>query len=168
MEQMDTFAVRLDRRLEEAQAALAARVHDDGRVRCNSGRGATGTARSRCTRTVRRATLAATVLFASGCAAPVLYTGGYESGGAAAAGEPMYQRYLPARLLAQAAALELTAEQVAALGALRDSAQAGGLTPLDAAQSARGVLRPTQRRAVEADPRRPVSPTPPPAPPHRH
>ncbi len=29
MEQMDTFAVRLDRRLEEAQAALAARARDD-------------------------------------------------------------------------------------------------------------------------------------------
>ena len=125
-------------------------------------------ARGRCTRTIRRATLAATVLFASACAGPVLHTGSYESRGAADAGEPMYQRYLPARLLAQAAALELTAEQITALGALRDSAQAGRLTLLDAAQSARGVLRPTQRRAVEATPRRPASPTPPPAPPHCH
>jgi hypothetical protein len=141
MNREDTFAARLDRRLEENRAAL--------------------------TRTMRRATLVATLLFASGCAAPVLHTGSYEPSGSAA-GEPMYQRYLPARLLAQAAALELTAEQVAALGALRDSAQAGLLTPLDAAQSARGVLTPTQRRAVEAAPRRPVSPTPPPAPPHRH
>jgi len=125
-------------------------------------------ARGRCTRTIRRATLAATVLFASACAGPVLHTGSYEPSGSADARERMHERYAPARLLAQAAALELTAEQIAALGALRDSAQAGRLTPLDAAQSARGVLRPTQRRAVEAPPRRPASPRPPPAPPHRH
>ncbi len=142
MNREDTFAPRMDRRLEEKRAALM--------------------------RTVRRAALAATALFASACAGPVLHTGSYEPSGSAAASEPMYERYAPARLLAQAAALELTAEQVAALGALRDSAQAGRLTPLDAAQSARGVLRPTQRRAVEAAPRRPASPRPPPAPPHRH
>ncbi len=141
MNREDTFTERRDRPLEEHRAVPM--------------------------RAVRRATLAATLLFASACAAPVLHTGSYERSAAEDA-EPMYRRYAPARLLAQAAALELTAEQVAALGALRDSAQAGRLTPLDAAQSARGVLRPTQRRAVEADPRRPVSPRPPPAPPHRH
>jgi hypothetical protein len=138
----------------------------DGRVPCDSGRGATEPARAGCMRTVRRATLAATVLFASACAGPVLHTGSYEPSGSAS--ERVYERYAPARLLAQAAALELTAEQVAALRALRDSAQAGGLTPLNAAQSARDVLRPTQRRAVEAVPRRPAPPMAPPAPPHRH
>jgi hypothetical protein len=117
---------------------------------------------------VRRATLAATVLFASACAGPVVHSGSYEPSGSAAASERVYERYAPARLLAQAAALELTAEQAAALGALRDSAQAGRLTPLDAAQSARDVLRPTQRRAVEATARRPAPLTPPPAPSHHH
>jgi hypothetical protein len=142
MKHQDTFASRLNRRLGGKRAALM--------------------------RTVRRAALAATALFASACAGPVLHTGSYEPSGSADAREPMYERYAPARLLAQAAALELTAEQIAALSAIRDSGQAGRLTPLDAAQSARGVLLPTQRRAVEAAPRRPASPRPPPAPPHRH
>lgn len=137
-----TSAARLDRRLEESRAALI--------------------------RTVGRAVLAATVLFLTACAAPALHTGSYERSAAEDA-EPMYRRYAPARLLTQAAALELAPAQVAALSAIRDSAVGGRLSELDAAQSARGVLSPTQRRVVEADPRvrsRAPASAPPPRPHH--
>lgn len=118
--------------------------------------------------TVRAATLAATLLFVAACAAPALHTGSYEQSAAEDA-EPMYRRYAPARLLTQAAALELAPAQVAALSAIRDSAVGGRLSELDAAQSARGVLRPAQRRVVEADPRvrsRAPASAPPPRPHH--
>lgn len=118
--------------------------------------------------TVRAGTLAATLLFVAACAAPALHTGSYEQSAAEDA-EPMYRRYAPARLLTQAAALELAPAQVAALSAIRESAVSGRLSELEAAQSARGVLRPAQRRMVEADPRvrsRSPASAPPPRPHH--
>ena len=69
-------------------------------------------------------------------------------------------RYAPARLLDQGERLELTAEQIAVLGALRDSVQAGSLAPVEAAVQARAALRPLQQAAVEG--------APPPDGPRRH
>lgn len=111
---------------------------------------------------------AAATLSLSGCAAGMggMMAGGGMHGSAAREGEMSadVRVYVPDRLLAQADALRLTAEQVVGLQRLRDAMRDDGLNPNVAANSARDILTASQRQTAE----RRGGPSTPAAPAHRH
>lgn len=104
----------------------------------------------------------------SGCAAGMggMMAGGGMHGTAAREGEMSadVRVYAPDRVLAQADALRLTAEQVVGLQRLRDAVRDDGLNPNVAANSAYDLLTASQRQTAE----RRGTPSTPAAPAHRH
>jgi hypothetical protein len=101
----------------------------------------------------------------SGCAAGIgaMMAGGGMNGDRSAGAAPV-ARFAPDRVLAQADALRLTADQVVALQRLRDSQHDRLISAEVAAQGARNALTDEQIRMVE----RRQTPAAPAAPAHRH